>query len=123
MIDGSLIRELRNLKGLTQAELGALVGTEGNIISRWERGYSTPSHYYMLKLSEVLDKPIEYFTKNQDRTKIDEHDIQESSITVNKGMLVFELGSQRLEVPATSEFSQQFWERVDRMIEKSSQNN
>lgn len=117
MIDGTLIRELRNAKGLTQAELGALIGTEGNLVSRWERGYSTPSHYYMLKLSEVLEKPVEYFTKGQ------KHEIQESSITMNKGMLVFELGSQRLEVPATSEFSQQFWERVDRMIEKSSPNN
>ena len=46
-----------------------------------------------------------------------------SDVTDNKGMLVFELGSQRLEVPATSEFSNQFWERVDRMIDLSIQHN
>ena len=112
MIDGNLIKELRTEKGLTQAELGALIGTEGNLVSRWERGYSTPSNYYMLKLSEVFAKPIEYFTKG------DATEIKERSITMNKGVLVFELGSQRLEVPATAEFSQQFWERVDKMIEK-----
>ena len=81
-------------------------------IERWERGYSTPSNYYMLKLSEVFAKPIEYFMKG------DATEIKERSITMNKGVLVFELGSQRLEVPATAEFSQQFWERVDKMIEK-----
>ena len=113
MIDGTRIRELRNARGLTQAELGELIGTDGNLVSRWERGYSTPSPYYMLKLAEVLEKPTEYFSKG------DKHETKESSITTNKGMLVFEVGSQRLEVPATSEFSQQFWERVDRMIDNN----
>ena len=50
-------------------------------------------------------------------------DTLKSDVTDNKGMLVFELGSQRLEVPATSEFSNQFWERVDRMIDLSIQHN
>ena len=113
MIDGTRLRELRNARGLTQAELGEMIGTDGNLVSRWERGYSTPSSYYMLKLSEILEKPAEYFSKGED------HEMKESSITMNKGTLVFELGSQRLEVPATSEFSQQFWERVDRMIDKN----
>ena len=45
------------------------------------------------------------------------HRVSWALIFENKGMLIFELGSQRLEVPATEEFSQPFWERVDRMIE------
>lgn len=43
MIDGNLIKTLRREKGLSQEELGDLVGTEGNLVSRWERGASVPS--------------------------------------------------------------------------------
>ncbi|MBQ3402189.1 MAG: helix-turn-helix transcriptional regulator [Synergistaceae bacterium] len=115
MIDGVLIKELRKEKGLTQSDLAGQIGTEGNVISRWERGASTPSHYYMLKLSEALEKPVDYFLKGEDS----DLDLKERSVTENKGVLVFELGSQRLEVPATQTFAKQFWERVDRMIDNS----
>lgn len=115
MIDGILLKELRREKGLSQEELGDLVGTEGNLVSRWERGVSTPSTYYMQKLSEVFNRPMDYLIKG------DEADVKERSVTENKGVLVFETGSQRLEVPATLAFAKQFWERVDRMIDNSMQ--
>ncbi len=113
MVDGSLIKELRREKGLSQEELGDMIGAEGNLVSRWERGASTPSHYYMQKLSEVLERPIDYLVKGEGA------DIKERSVTENKGVLVFEIGSQRLEVPATLAFAKQFWERVDKMIDNS----
>ena len=111
MIDGNLIKALRREKGLSQEELGDLVGTEGNLVSRWERGASTPSPYYMQKLSEVLDRPVDYLMKGESS------DIKERSVTENKGVLIFETDGQRLEVPATLAFAKQFWERVDRMLD------
>lgn len=113
MIDGNLIKSLRREKGLSQEELGDLVGTEGNLVSRWERGTSTPSLHYMHKLSEVLERPVDYLMKGESS------DIKERSVTENKGVLIFETGNQRLEVPATLAFAKQFWERVDRMIDNS----
>ena len=113
MIDGITIKKLREEKGLTQSELGSQIGTDGNLVSRWERNRAVPSHIYLEKLSELFGKPVDYFHKKNTP------DIKERSVTENKGMLTFELGTQRLEVPATSEFSEQFWERVDRMIELS----
>ena len=113
MIDGLILKELRREKGLSQEELGGLVGTDGNVVSRWERGSSTPSLYYMHKLSEVFDRPIDYLMKGESA------DIKERSVTENKGVLIFETGDQRLEVPATLAFAKQFWERVDRMIDNS----
>ncbi len=113
MIDGSILKELRRGKGLSQEALGELVGTDGNVISRWERGTSNPSLYYMHKLSEVLEKPVDYLMKG------DDSDIKERSVTENRGVLIFETGGQRLEVPATLAFAKQFWERVDRMIDNS----
>ncbi len=117
MVNGTLIKTLREEAGLTQANLGTLLGTDGNLVSRWETGRAQPSQHYLAKLSEKFNKPIDFFIKG------DNGEIKERSITENKGMLVFELGTQRLEVPATSEFSEQFWKRVDRMIELSINNN
>ncbi|MBQ7545220.1 MAG: helix-turn-helix transcriptional regulator [Synergistaceae bacterium] len=113
MIDGSVLKELRRERGLSQEELGNLVGTEGNVISRWERGTSTPSLHYVHKLSEVLERPVDYLMKGE------ASDIKECSISENRGVLVFQTGEQRLEVPATLAFAKQFWERVDRMIDNS----
>ena len=113
MFNGLILKELRRGKGLSQEALGELVGTDGNVVSRWERGSSSPSPYYVQKLSEALEKPIDYFIKGEDS------DIKERSVTENKGVLIFETNGQRLEVPATLTFAKQFWERVDRMIDNS----
>ena len=117
MIDGLILKELRRERGLSQEALGDLVGTEGNVVSRWERGTSTPSLHYMHKLSEVFDKPVDYLMKGESS------DIKERSVTENRGVLVFETDGQRLEVPATLAFAKQFWERVDRMIDISTTKN
>lgn len=39
---GVLIREARNLAGLSQAELAAKIGTTQPNVSRWERGFDVP---------------------------------------------------------------------------------
>ena len=39
---GELIREARQLAGLTQAELGAKAHTTQSVVSRWERGLEVP---------------------------------------------------------------------------------
>ena len=112
MINGDLLRKLREEKNLTQAELGARVGAEGNLVSRWERGKATPSQKYLVNLSTVFDKPIDFLLKMNAS-----HDVKERSVTENKGMLTFDLYGNKLEVPATSEFAEQFWEKVDRIID------
>lgn len=112
MVNGEVIRDLREEKGLTQDKLGALIGAGGNLVSRWERGKSVPGSYYLQKLSEFFEKPIDYFIEGGVKSQV-----KERSVIENLGTLVFEFDAQRLEVPATPEFSEQFWERVDRMIE------
>ena len=117
IVDGALIKSLREERGFTQEQLGALLGTGGNVVSRWERNRAKPNYTFIQKLSEVFGKPVDFFIKNGKN----DVDIKERSITENKGMLVFEFNDKKLEVPATAEFSQQFWERVDRMIDMSIQ--
>ena len=116
MINGNLIKQLREEKKMTQSELGASIGAEGNLISRWERGKAKPSYPYIVKLSNIFGKTIDFFIdgNNTDNQPLS---IKERSVTENKGMLIFEFEGKKLEVPATAEFSKQFWEHVDKMIE------
>jgi transcriptional regulator with XRE-family HTH domain len=57
---GPQIRRERRRLGLTQAGLGALVGTDGTQISRWEAGTYTPSDEAQARLRAAFDgTPIE----------------------------------------------------------------
>ena len=58
---GQRIRTLRERRGLTQMELGALIGKDFQAISRMEQGRVNPSAYQVYVLAEALDAPIEEF--------------------------------------------------------------
>ena len=53
-IPNERLRRARNLKGWSQAELAEQVGTSFEMVSRWERGVTLPSHYYRERLSSAL---------------------------------------------------------------------
>ncbi len=51
---GNFLHELRVRRGLTQYQLGALVGVSDKAVSKWESGSSKPQSNILYKLSEVL---------------------------------------------------------------------
>lgn len=51
---GNFLHELRTRIGLTQYQLGALVGVSDKAVSKWENGSSKPQSNILYKLSEVL---------------------------------------------------------------------
>src|ERR1051326_2850498 len=53
------LRRARSLKGWSQAVLAEQVGTSFEMVSRWERGVTIPSHYYQERLCNVLGQSIE----------------------------------------------------------------
>ncbi|WIW71882.1 helix-turn-helix transcriptional regulator [Anaerosinus gibii] len=54
------IKRFRKEKGLTQKELGDLVNKSSQVISNWERGYTTTiNHNDITNLTKVLGKSIE----------------------------------------------------------------
>ena len=57
---GNRIKELRNKKKLTQAELGAMVGLTYIQIGRYEIGKSVPSSDVLQKLAPALDTTSDY---------------------------------------------------------------
>ena len=63
---GQRIREIREGRGLTQMELGALIGKDFQAISRMEKGRVNPSAYQVYVLAEALSTPIaEFFDMTQ----------------------------------------------------------
>lgn len=59
---GKYIHIRRVELGLTQTELGSMVGKSGQVISNWERGYSTSMKLVELaKLADALQVGVGYF--------------------------------------------------------------
>jgi putative transcriptional regulator len=55
----NVLRQLRQLRGWTQQELGSRVGTSRQAIIAIENGKFDPSLPLAIRLSRVLEKPIE----------------------------------------------------------------
>ena len=56
---GDLIVEKRKERGLTQAELGAMLGISGKAVSKWERGLSKPCEEHLERLVALLGLPVD----------------------------------------------------------------
>jgi transcriptional regulator with XRE-family HTH domain len=51
---------LRKKKGFSQAELGKLIGTSGDVVGRYERGDISPSIEVVSKIADALEVSIDY---------------------------------------------------------------
>jgi len=51
---GDFLHKIRTRRGLTQYQLGALVGVSDKAVSKWENGVAKPHSSLLYKLSEVL---------------------------------------------------------------------
>ena len=51
---GKILRELRNEKGIGQAELGKVLNVANNTISSWERGNSEPTIEQLRKIAKFF---------------------------------------------------------------------
>lgn len=60
---GGFLKELRKEKGITQEQLGEILGVSGRTVSRWETGFNMPdldlliqmADYYGVEIRELLD--------------------------------------------------------------------
>ena len=75
---GGRIVELRNQKGMSQADLCGALSLHGIDISRtalwkWEKGNSTPDAYHLVALSKIFDiDSFSYFTSNPNSSGLNE---------------------------------------------------
>ena len=54
-----LISQKRKERGMTQMELGAMLGISGKAVSKWERGLSKPCEKHWNRLVTLLGLPVE----------------------------------------------------------------
>lgn len=61
MTDGleNRVREVREAKGLTQAQLAELIGVSRKTVNTVENGVFVPSTVIALKLAQALGQPVE----------------------------------------------------------------
>lgn len=57
---GDNVMVLRKKKKLSQAALGKLIGTSGDVIGRYERGDITPSIEVVSKIADALETSVDY---------------------------------------------------------------
>ncbi|HQH91550.1 MAG TPA: helix-turn-helix domain-containing protein, partial [Dermatophilaceae bacterium] len=55
---GTLIRDARRHKGLTQTELGRLLGTSQSAVARIEQGHQNLSLEMLARIGEALDREL-----------------------------------------------------------------
>ncbi|MDQ7095986.1 helix-turn-helix transcriptional regulator [Desulfosporosinus sp. PR] len=55
---GKVIRDARNKSGLTQRQLGDMIGKSNNTITGWEKGINSPDVEAIELLCAVLDIPV-----------------------------------------------------------------
>lgn len=60
------IKEARESRGLSMAELSEIIGVTSQVISQYEKGITTPSIFVLKKIAEMLDFNIEFFYKPKD---------------------------------------------------------
>lgn len=57
---GERIRAAREARGLTQFDLGVMIGHRDGDISRWERGVLMPKIATLVNISAALGVPLDY---------------------------------------------------------------
>ena len=60
MTIGEHIMLLRKQKGLSQAELGKVIGTSGDVVGRYERNVITPSIDVIVNVADALEVSIDF---------------------------------------------------------------
>lgn len=95
---GEKLKSARLYKGMSQRSLGLALGLSDKTISSYESERSYPSLEILERISEILNKPVEYFISSSKEVHIEqslekinrllltiEDEISEIKKTVNKG--------------------------------------
>ena len=92
---GERLKKLRLKKGLSQTELGDLLGTDNSNISNWERGISKPDIDMLIKIAHFFDTSTDYLLnlQKEDENKMRrlKYALQEAGLMVDNDLSLEEL--------------------------------
>ncbi|EEK70138.1 hypothetical protein bcere0007_54110 [Bacillus mycoides] len=66
---GKRIKELRNIKNWTQKELAKNIDVTSQVVSNWEREYTSPNHEDLLKMSKLFQVTTDYILLGNNNIK------------------------------------------------------
>ena len=66
LVTASNIIRLRTSKGLTQAELGAMLNYSDKTISKWERGEAIPDAFVLTRMADIFSVSVDYLLSSHD---------------------------------------------------------
>ena len=119
MAISSNIRRVRKEAGFTQIELAAKMGISIATLRRWEAGETTPTGSRMIELAELLGvTPEEIVGEESQPQKSGRAMVYLPADERSKGMLVFEAGGTRIELPPTDKGYEIFNRLVENMMSK-----
>ena len=96
---GNLIK-LRTGRGLTQAELGALLNYSDKTISKWERGEAIPDAYVLTQIAEIFSVTVDALLSPPGRWTPPEPEKEERSYSVRVILAIAVLGVWTLALSA-----------------------
>ena len=65
---GTILRNIRKIRGLTQAQIGKKLNLAENTISNYETEYSNPTFNTIKKFIDVCDFDIQFIDKKNNKT-------------------------------------------------------
>ncbi|MER8445622.1 helix-turn-helix domain-containing protein [Mesorhizobium sp. M1066] len=79
---GTILRELRNLRELTQEELALRTERSVDAVSQWERGLYWPNFETLVRLGKALDVPVRVFFQDGDLAQSEQRAMLEIQASV-----------------------------------------
>lgn len=83
---GAKLKELRTQAGLTQLQLGTLIGVTKSVISFYELQERTPSPEVLIKLAGVFHVTTDYLLGQDKRETLDISDLDKEDVALLRNM-------------------------------------
>ena len=94
LVSASNLIKLRTEKGLTQAELGAMLNYSDKTISKWERGEAIPDAYVLTQLAEIFGVSVDFILSSHDKwEKPKENEVEQVSYSVERIIAIAVIGT------------------------------
>lgn len=83
---GLLLKQLREKKGLTQAQLAEKIGKEKASVSKYESNTQTPQLETMIEFAAIFNVSLDYLTGLSDKKAVSLNELTESQIGIILGL-------------------------------------
>ena len=83
---GLLLKQLREKKGLTQAQLAEKIGRDKGTISKYENNTQNPQLETMIEFAAIFNVSLDYLTGLSDKKAVSLNELTESQIEIILGL-------------------------------------